>query len=94
MTCRDVQCLAGSYLDGELPEEMCDRIQRHLLRCGPCREEVESLRFSVEVLKSTHPAPAVGEEFVQRSLGALRRDLGIEVETPGTPGQLVLEVGS
>jgi anti-sigma factor RsiW len=93
MTCRDVQALAGSYLDGELPEEMCDRVQRHVLRCAGCREDLESVRMAVEVLTAGQAAPEVSEEFVQSALAALARELDITPGAPRSPGQLVLGIG-
>jgi anti-sigma factor RsiW len=94
MNCRDAQGLAGNYLDGELPEELCDRLQRHLLRCGACREEFESLRMAAEVLAAATKAPAVREEFVTAALEALRRELDISPAAAEQPGQLVLGIGA
>ena len=94
MNCRDVQSLAGNYLDGELPEEMCDRIQRHLLQCSACREEIESLRTAVEVLRATHGEGAVSETFVEGALAALEDELGIQKVPAEAPGQLILLRGA
>ena len=94
MNCRDVQSLAGNYLDGELPEEMCDRLQRHLLRCGACREELDSLRMAGEVLAAASRAPAVREEFIASALETLRRELDISPAAAEQPGQLVLGIGA
>jgi anti-sigma factor RsiW len=92
MNCRDVQGLAGNYLDGELPEELCDRLQRHLLQCGGCREEADSLRMAVEVLRGTHPLPSVSEEFTRAALETLARGLEMPASEPAAPGQLVLGI--
>lgn len=92
MTCRDARDLASSYLDGELPQEICDRIQRHLLSCASCREEIESLRMAVEVLAASHARPAVDEEFVRAALTTLQRELDISDKQPENPGQLVLTI--
>jgi anti-sigma factor RsiW len=92
MNCPDVQGLTGNYIDGELPEEMCDRIQRHLLRCSECRSEIETLRMAVEVLKSTHSRPAAGEEFVRSALETLQGELEIVSREGSQPGQLVLGI--
>lgn len=93
MTCRDIQSLAGNYLDGELPEELCDRVQRHLLRCTACREELDSLRMASEVLAGTHVAPALNEEFLCSALETLGRGLDVSTRLPPVPGQLVLGIG-
>jgi anti-sigma factor RsiW len=92
MTCRDAQALAGNYLDGELPDEMCDRLRRHLLKCAACREECDSLRMAVEVLRETHGPPAAGEAFVREMLETLARELGLPAREEETPGQLVLRM--
>ena len=94
MECVDIKMLAGNYLDGELPEAMCDRMQRHLFSCAGCRAEVDGVRMTVEVLKATHPAPSVREEWVQSSLQALCRELDITRATERVPGQLVLGIGA
>jgi anti-sigma factor RsiW len=94
MECVDVRALAGNYLDGELPEAMCDRIQRHLFSCAGCRAEVDGVRMTVEVLKATHPAPSVREEWVRSSLQALCRELDIAPVAARVPGQLVLGIGA
>lgn len=90
MNCRDAQSLASNYLDGELPEEMGARIQRHLLRCAACRDEVESLRTAVQLLAATHAPPTLTEAGVRVALASLARELEIDRRTPETPGQLVL----
>lgn len=92
--CRDVQGLASNYLDGELPEEMGDRIQRHLLRCAACREEIDTLRMTVEVLRSAHPQVALSEPASRSMLDTLRAELDIATDLPEAPGQLVLGIGS
>jgi anti-sigma factor RsiW len=92
MTCREACGLAGSFLDGELPEEICDGIQRHLLRCDSCRAEVDSLRMAVDLLRTTQQPPAPGEEFLTRALATVAESLGLEEHPAGAPGQLVLLV--
>ena len=94
MTCGDLLPLAGNYLDGELPEEMGDRIQRHLLRCATCRGEVESLRMAVEVLKAGCTPAAPSEDFILNTLAKLAGELDITTATSGAPGQLVLGIGA
>jgi anti-sigma factor RsiW len=93
MNCRDVTPLAGNYLDGELPEEMGDRIQRHLIGCAGCREEVDSVRMAVEVLKASHPASGMSESAMRSALERMSRELDIVTSLPEAPGQLVLGIG-
>ncbi len=92
MNCRDAQSLASNYLDGELPEELCDRLRGHLLRCAACRAELDSLRMAVEVLTETHAPAAPGEAYVAAALAALERELDLPAPELERPGQLVLPV--
>ena len=91
MNCRDTQGLAGNYLDGELPEEMCDRVRRHLLKCPACREEFDTLRMAAEVLRGIE-APAAGEEFIRSALETMARELDLPAREAEAPGQLVLRM--
>ena len=94
MNCRDVQSLAGNYLDRELPDELADRIQRHLLRCAGCREDLDSQQRAIEILTATHQSPSPGEPFILSALGNLGRELDLIHRAPAAPGQLVLGIGS
>lgn len=93
MTCSDVHPLAGNYLDGELPEELQERVQRHLLRCSTCRDEVESLRLAVDLLRSTVETPEPDPVFLQNTLDRLARATDCVNRIPPASGQLVLGIG-
>ena len=94
MTCRDVQAMSGNYVDGELPEELGDRIQRHLLRCAECREDVDSQKRAIEILKASNASPTPSEAFVQSALHRLAEELDLDDAATVIPGQLVLGIGS
>jgi RNA polymerase sigma-70 factor (ECF subfamily) len=59
--CREVFARLSEYLDGELPADLCEQIERHIGGCAPCVEFVESLKKSIELTKgvrwSDEPAP-------------------------------------
>jgi anti-sigma factor (TIGR02949 family) len=50
--CKQVFALLSEYIDGELPADLCERIDRHLDACPPCIEFIESLRKSTELCKA------------------------------------------
>ena len=57
---KQVQSLAGAWLDGELPAETRAEIDAHLAGCADCRAAVEAERAFLARLKSTasyHPVP-------------------------------------
>jgi anti-sigma factor RsiW len=47
--CHDVFAKLSEYLDGDLPDDACDELERHIRGCAPCVEFVESLRKSVKL---------------------------------------------
>ena len=42
--------LLSSYIDGEVTDAERARVEEHLATCDACREELESLRWTVSVL--------------------------------------------
>lgn len=52
----------SEYLDGELDDDICNRIDTHLSQCPECRECLDSLRRTIELCKraagETIPADA------------------------------------
>lgn len=77
--CRDVFARLSEYLDGELPEDLCRRIEQHIGGCAPCVEFVKSLEKSIELCRgyrpSEQPAP-LAEDVRQQLLEAYRKALG------------------
>jgi anti-sigma factor RsiW len=41
----------SDYLDGELDEELCAEIERHMAECGNCRLVVDSLRKTIALYR-------------------------------------------
>jgi anti-sigma factor RsiW len=74
MDCELIGNLLPNYLDGDLTEELSEKVQAHLIRCNRCAWEVESIQQSVSALhhsaKTAHPAA----EFRARLLAELLRD--------------------
>ncbi len=44
MDCLQVQELLNAHIDAELPGEMADRIEGHLIRCAACGREARQLK--------------------------------------------------
>jgi anti-sigma factor RsiW len=44
MLCSDTLGTLSAYLDGELDEQLCAEINRHMAECGNCRIMVDTLR--------------------------------------------------
>jgi len=50
--CRDLFARLSEYIDGELPEDVCSRFDRHIADCAPCVRFVESLRRAVRLVEA------------------------------------------
>lgn len=59
-----------AYLDGELPEQDADRVERLLLTHPPLRRNAESLDRTWQLLNSLEEATASGE-FTQKTLASI-----------------------
>ncbi len=71
--CREVRDLSSDYIEDELDEESRKRISKHLAWCPPCSAFVNTLRATVNMLRSTprHDAP---EGFPDRVRDAVRNE--------------------
>lgn len=74
MDCELVGNLLPNYLDGDLTEELAERVQAHLVACRRCAWEVESIRQSVAALRQSFQAAQPASEFRARLLTDLLRD--------------------
>ena len=67
--CREVFEMLSEYIDGELPVDTCEQIERHIADCPPCVQFVESLRKSVKAFRDyqpgEHPPPLSPEAKAQ-----------------------------
>jgi hypothetical protein len=60
LTCPQIFALLSEYLDAELPEDLCEKLSKHIEGCAPCVEFVESLRQSIAVCKEFRPEALPG----------------------------------
>jgi anti-sigma factor (TIGR02949 family) len=59
--CREIFARLSDYLDGELPEDFCERIDRHMGDCPPCRDFLKSLERTVRLVEGVE-TPTMPEE--------------------------------
>ena len=64
--CKQVFEQLSEYIDGELPPDLCEQLDRHIGDCPPCVQFVQSLRTSTALCKkmkrSTSPDPVSDED--------------------------------
>ena len=74
--CREVREGSSDFIDGELDDSVTDRFKSHLERCRPCNAFVNTLRATVNLLRTTpkHKAPDGFRRRITENLPADRGD--------------------
>jgi anti-sigma factor RsiW len=54
--CRQIFEMLSEYIDGDLPADTCEHIERHIADCAPCVQFIDSLRKSVSVFRDYRPS--------------------------------------
>ena len=75
--CPDVLDLYSRYLEGEIGQELCQHLERHLQACPTCKELCDSLKRVLHLCRSV-PQPEAPSELAER----LRRELRRWVPSP------------
>lgn len=67
--CMEIFARLSEYLDGDLPEDLCERIEGHMEGCPPCQNFLKSLENTVRLIETTE-APAMPEDIRRAVLEA------------------------
>ena len=60
--CKQIFEKLSEYMDGDLPTDLCERIDDHMADCPPCQSFMESLRRTVKLVERVD-APAMPDEI-------------------------------
>ena len=74
LDCQEVRDVSSDFIDGDVSDRMKSRIARHLAQCGPCSAFVNTMKATVDLLRSvpdTEP-PAGFKQRVRDRLGDQR----------------------
>ena len=64
--CRHLLDSLSEYIDGDLEDQICSEIERHLSDCENCRVVIDSLRKTVYLYQATAEPPTVPDGVRQR----------------------------
>lgn len=64
--CRELLSSLSDYLNGELEQELCAKIERHMSGCENCRIVVDTLRKTIYLYKVNAEPPEVPETVRER----------------------------
>lgn len=71
VTCRHVNDLRDTYLDGELSSSLTAEVHAHLLQCPACQEQMEMFRACEEVIQRDQDMPELDAGFASRVIANL-----------------------
>ena len=76
--CKEIFARLSEYLDHELPQDLCERIEGHMDGCPPCQAFLESLARTVRLVEdqSTPTLPDDVRESVRAAWRRYRDDSG------------------
>jgi anti-sigma factor RsiW len=69
-TCEEIFAVLSEYIDGELPEELCEAIQAHNGNCPPCQAFVETFTKTIELVRKqpAEPLPSAVKDELSAAL--------------------------
>ena len=72
--CKDLLGNLSNYIDGELSEELCQELQRHMADCENCRVVYDTMTKTVYLYKVDAQETAVPDEVRGRLFEKLQLD--------------------
>ncbi len=77
MTCRELFERLSEYVDGELSQEICEEIRRHMEGCEPCVAFAKTLKTTAEMCRRLPSKPIPPEVAAE-----LRTFLALQLPNP------------
>lgn len=72
--CRQLLNSLSDYVDGDLPQELCDEIELHMNDCDNCRIVVDTLSKTISLYQTSSEPAVVPEDVRQRLFHRLDLD--------------------
>lgn len=79
--CRHLKDSLSDYIDGELSEDLCTEIDRHMQECENCRIVVDSLRKTVYLYHASAETQVMPDEVRERLFTRLDLDEFLDHQT-------------
>ena len=64
--CRHLLNSLSGYVDGDLPQELCDEIELHMKDCDNCRIVIDTLNKTVSLYQTSAEKTSLPEDVRQR----------------------------
>ena len=70
----------SSYIDGDLPPELCDELERHLAGCNDCRVVLNTTKRTIDLVHTPIEQPDLPEDVRERLFKRLNLDSYLKPE--------------
>ena len=81
MNCKELSELIDLYSDGELPEEVGARVDRHLIQCPDCAYAARSVEQSRALLRQAFAPEEPSPSYRERAEARLHSELADVLKT-------------
>jgi len=72
--CHDYFAMISEFIDGELPEELCNVLQEHLEGCDNCTVVYNTMKRTIEIYREEEGEPQLPEGVKTRLFTTLALD--------------------
>ena len=72
--CQELLGSLSSYIDGDLPPELCDELEKHLAGCDDCRVVLNTTKRTIDLVHAPTEKPDLPDEVRERLFKRLRLD--------------------
>ena len=89
MSCKNIHCKLGAYVDGELPPEEREEVEAHTASCASCAQLADQMRRLDELAASDTVPTVSGVEWASLWEGILARREAALPEAPPVRGTIL-----
>ena len=72
--CQELLGSLSSYIDGDLPPELCEELEKHLAGCNDCRVVLNTTKRTIDLVHSPLEKPELPEDVRERLFKRLNLD--------------------
>jgi len=79
--CDELLGSLSAYIDGDLPPELCEELERHLAGCNDCRVVLNTTKRTIDLVHSPIEKPDLPEDVRERLFKRLNLDTYLTQKT-------------
>lgn len=79
--CEELLGSLSSYIDGDLPPELCVELEKHLAGCNDCRVVLNTTKRTIDLVHSPLEKPDLPDEVRERLFKRLNLDTYLNPES-------------